>query len=52
MAKFISEGGEGLIVLSLGTTVTPETMPREALVAVGRALAVMPSHRESIQYTN
>ena len=45
MLKFINEGRDGLIVLSLGTTVTPESIPREALIAVGKALAVMPSYR-------
>ena len=29
-------------MLSLGTTVTPESIPREALAAVGRALRKMP----------
>ena len=52
MLKFIAEGRDGLIVLSLGTTVTPESIPREALIAVGRALSVMPSHRGAIQYNN
>ena len=45
MLDFISEGRDGLIVLSLGTTVTPELIPREALRAVGRALSRLPSFR-------
>ena len=45
MQKFINEGRSGLIVLSLGTTVTPESIPRAALTAVGKALATMPSYR-------
>ena len=42
MKEFIDTWKEGLIVLSLGTTVTPESIPREALAAVGRALRKMP----------
>ena len=42
MKEFIETAKEGLIVLSLGTTVTPESIPREALAAVGRALRKTP----------
>ena len=42
MKEFTETWNEGLIVLSLGTTVTPESIPREALAAVGRALRKMP----------
>ena len=51
MLDFISEGRDGLIVLSLGTTVTPESIPRKALTAVGEALGIvpMPNYRETRQ---
>ena len=43
--RFISVPNDGLIILSLGTTVNPEHIPRDTLITVGRALSRLPNFR-------